>query len=530
MATKSEQAGPRKDALIVLGMHRSGTSAMARVMSLAGATLPSVLMEPGPANVDGHWEPQEVANLNDQIFAGLDSSWSDTFGPRDIRIRPPPTERFVADAREILRRNYGDESCIVFKEPRISIFLDLWKTALREEGYRVGFVIMVRHPLEVAESLKARDGFIKDKSLFLWATYMLSAELGTREEKRLFVKFDDLIANPEAVLDRVEANLDVRLPRRTWESTLEIQDYLKLEHKHHSLGDAGLQVSRLAGIETLYGYLDAACRGEPRNADVVDEVSDWLVSIEQTAGGLLKDEERKRRAAESEIQKLTNLRDALESALLSGEDERRTREAAASSRIAQMSERAEAAEASARQTQEQLSETSAALLAAQEQLGGLEAARRRIAALEAEAAEARKALDEANARHHADKTILERVHQNKVMETEEALHAARAAHAADVADLSARLAEADGRVDIARVRADALAVALASADGERQAGIVALETERRRAATELQAAHDQSSELARELTAVIGDRDQLRRFSIIELQLAVLRRFWPRSR
>ena len=65
---KNGSGGSRKEAIIVAGMHRSGTSAMARMLSLAGASLPERLMPPGPANPEGHWEPLDVTILNDEIF------------------------------------------------------------------------------------------------------------------------------------------------------------------------------------------------------------------------------------------------------------------------------------------------------------------------------------------------------------------------------------------------------------------------------------------------------------------------------
>src|SRR5690349_3715970 len=108
----------RRRALIVLGMHRSGTSAMARILSLAGAALPQTLMGPGVDNPTGFWEPTEVADLNDEVLARFDSRWDDTFGPRRRRNKPLPVGAFVPRARDILRSEFGDKDLIVFKEPR----------------------------------------------------------------------------------------------------------------------------------------------------------------------------------------------------------------------------------------------------------------------------------------------------------------------------------------------------------------------------------------------------------------------------
>jgi hypothetical protein len=306
---------PPKEAIVVLGMHRSGTSAMARALSLAGAQLPSSLMEVGPANPTGHWEPQDAADFNDEMFAALDSSWDDAFGPRELRTRGHNTDQYVEKARLIIRANYGDKTFIVIKDPRFSIFPEVWAKALKAEGYRYSFVIMVRHPLEVADSLKARNGFISNRSFLLWATYMLSSELGTRSEKRLFVNFDDLMEEPEAVLDRIESNFGLKLPRRTWDSAAEIGSFLNPELKHHSAPPDSKRLKPFPVVDRFYAFLEASGRGEAWNADISKEVAGWLDDLENVAGPVIKQIERERRVAETERHNVAVAYRELESAL-----------------------------------------------------------------------------------------------------------------------------------------------------------------------------------------------------------------------
>jgi len=62
----------RKVAILVAGMHRSGTSALARTLSLLGCDLPKTLMPASGGNEAGYWESQAIANLNDEL---LESCW-----------------------------------------------------------------------------------------------------------------------------------------------------------------------------------------------------------------------------------------------------------------------------------------------------------------------------------------------------------------------------------------------------------------------------------------------------------------------
>jgi hypothetical protein len=283
-----ENEPARKHALVVAGMHRSGTSAMARVLSLAGAALPTRLMPPGPANSEGHWEPLDVAALNDEIFGKVDSSWHDLFGPRNIRNRKPPIHRYLPRARKIIQDNYRNEDLIVLKDPRISIFPELWHRALIDEGYSVYYVLMIRHPKEIADSLKARNGFTVNKSLILWATHMLSVDLFTRRKNRVFVNYDELLLDTESLLDKIEDAFKIQMPRRTWTSMISIQDFVNSAHRHHKTDNDDNALPAFPEIERFYAYLTATAKGEIWNEDVSADLAEWLSRLESATAPIIK--------------------------------------------------------------------------------------------------------------------------------------------------------------------------------------------------------------------------------------------------
>ena len=80
MSEPSSGDSTRK-ALLVLGMHRAGTSALARVLALRGASLPENLLPANQGNVDGYWEPQGVVELNERIFDACDTAWEPAWEP-----------------------------------------------------------------------------------------------------------------------------------------------------------------------------------------------------------------------------------------------------------------------------------------------------------------------------------------------------------------------------------------------------------------------------------------------------------------
>ncbi|HZV10643.1 MAG TPA: hypothetical protein VFF94_12845, partial [Novosphingobium sp.] len=75
-----DSGAPGRQAVVVLGMHRSGTSALARIVSLLGADLPATLMPADASNVAGHWESGPVCGVNEALLASAGSRWDDWQG------------------------------------------------------------------------------------------------------------------------------------------------------------------------------------------------------------------------------------------------------------------------------------------------------------------------------------------------------------------------------------------------------------------------------------------------------------------
>src|SRR6185312_3667992 len=64
-----------RQALLVLGMHRSGTSALTRVLGLSGAALPRHKMAPAEDNMLGFWEPQPIVDAHDSFLRQAGTGW-----------------------------------------------------------------------------------------------------------------------------------------------------------------------------------------------------------------------------------------------------------------------------------------------------------------------------------------------------------------------------------------------------------------------------------------------------------------------
>lgn len=239
MTNRSDNTAPGagRAALVVAGMHRSGTSAMARVLGLAGAGMPERVIKAASDNPLGFWEPRDVVALNDEIFRTVGSNWNDIFGARVAALAEPLWRDFLPRARSVIALNYARGDLAVMKDPRVSLVAPLWSTALAEEGFDSRFVIMVRDPIEVAQSIAARDQAPVQASVLAWLSHMVAVERDTRGFKRIFVRYSDLIEDWDAVLDRIRKSLSVDLPVDP-EIANQISGFLSRSARHHTTDEA----------------------------------------------------------------------------------------------------------------------------------------------------------------------------------------------------------------------------------------------------------------------------------------------------
>ncbi len=219
-------------------MHRSGTSALTRVISRLGADLPSNLMPPvKDINEAGFWESMEIYRLNDDILASGGSRWDDWRRFNADWIRSTAKLPFKARALAILEHDFAKSSIFVLKDPRNCRLLPFWLEVLQEFEAEPKCLVPIRNPLEVAASLRRRDGFSQAKSQMLWLRHVLDAELGTRGLKRAFVRYASMLEDWRGAVGALSQELQIAWPRRSATAEYEIDQFLEHRHRHHTVGD-----------------------------------------------------------------------------------------------------------------------------------------------------------------------------------------------------------------------------------------------------------------------------------------------------
>jgi len=151
----------QKSAVIVLGMHRSGTSAMTRVLNLLGLELNREVIAPATDNTTGFWEANRVVDINDEILKRFNSSWDNFLPISEDFLLSKQLDDLRIDAKTLLTEDFNNCTLWVLKDPRLSRTLSFWVPLIESLGHELKIVNMVRHPLEVIESLVARNQFSK---------------------------------------------------------------------------------------------------------------------------------------------------------------------------------------------------------------------------------------------------------------------------------------------------------------------------------------------------------------------------------
>ncbi|MGO8904817.1 MAG: sulfotransferase family protein [Solirubrobacteraceae bacterium] len=202
--TGAGSATPSPEGVVILGMHRSGTSLITRLVSLLGLALcrHDDLLVGLATNPRGHWESRSLLGFNDQLLAELEGTW---FCPPllDPEELPAMLRTHASRALAVLQHAYPERPW-VWKDPRTCVLLPFWSAVLEQ---RAAYVLVVRHPFEVSDSLARRNGCTPLLSLALWERYTRQAMLGASGRPLMVCTYDGVLADPAAWCERLVAFL-----------------------------------------------------------------------------------------------------------------------------------------------------------------------------------------------------------------------------------------------------------------------------------------------------------------------------------
>ncbi len=223
----------RRTAILVAGMHRSGTSALTRVLNLLGFDLPKNLLKPNKGNEKGYWESPSVNQLNDEILIAAGTykwDWRVFSLEKQGSLELATLEK---KALALLEDEFASSRFIVLKDPRICRTMWFWRGVLEAFDANPLVVCPIRNPLEVATSLRKRNILEPAHSHLLWMRYVLDAEAYSRDLPRSFVSFSALLTAWRPTVQRLASDLSLSWPAMSSSTVGEIEEFLSDRHRHN---------------------------------------------------------------------------------------------------------------------------------------------------------------------------------------------------------------------------------------------------------------------------------------------------------
>jgi hypothetical protein len=182
--------------IIVLGMHRSGTSAFTRAVSTLGASMGEA------AHLQKHWENIPMRRMNEKVLVTGGGKWDSP--PDPTWLKSPEVNALVDRARALVNREYVEADAAVWKDPRTCLTVPFWLDVLPGDPV---FLFIYRHPSEVAASLHTRNGFGLGHGYALWERYNADALAAVEGRPTVVLDYATLLTEPVEALVQVSSAL-----------------------------------------------------------------------------------------------------------------------------------------------------------------------------------------------------------------------------------------------------------------------------------------------------------------------------------
>ena len=242
--------------IVVLGMHRSGTSAITYSLKLIGVGLGDNLHPAGFDNPKGFWEDRECLEINEKLLNHLGSAFDRLDFAWECARNNSSIDALKSDAKQLIIRKLNENDGLWgFKDPRTCRLLSFWREVFDSVGCEVNYVIAIRNPLSVASSLASRNRTPFEKSYFLWLQHMLPAVIGSADSHRLVVDYDLLMEKPLEQVGRISEKFSLPMPEENDPFVREyLNNFLDNSLRHTKFSTEHLEKDERAPIDVVRGY------------------------------------------------------------------------------------------------------------------------------------------------------------------------------------------------------------------------------------------------------------------------------------
>jgi hypothetical protein len=249
--------------VVVLGMHRSGTSLLARAISLLGVSFGSRLIQADANNRGGYYEHEGIVGLHKRLLTALDRGWVEPKGTLDLPAHwwtREEVQGIVVELRETMAAEMAaaDPDPFGFKDPRATRVLPLWRQIFRELHVEPIWFLSVRNPAAVAASIEKRDAIPASRTHLLWLQHNLDALAALEGEPVHVVDYDRWFTDFGRQSERIQRALPSRRGDRPEDAPYRLAGLVEQGMRHYT-GGADRMPALLADLYA--GLAEAASTG-----------------------------------------------------------------------------------------------------------------------------------------------------------------------------------------------------------------------------------------------------------------------------
>ncbi len=239
----------------IIGMHRSGTSMLSRMLNICGLDLGAEadMIPAQETNPRGHWEHARIVDINKRILAHFGGTAEDPPVLPERWFERPELQPLYQEASAFVAETFGQATAWGWKDPRTTLTAPFWRRIV--PGLR--FVVCVRNPLDAASSMVARNHITTRHGMGLWQHYTEEALRNTRPEERIVTLYEDYFPNYRQALAPVLAFLGMPSVAQGSPQDDALREYVDagLKHYSHTLDDVLQSPETFTVTKLLYDGL-----------------------------------------------------------------------------------------------------------------------------------------------------------------------------------------------------------------------------------------------------------------------------------
>ncbi|MEN0037233.1 MAG: glycosyltransferase [Cellvibrio sp.] len=260
-----------KKLIVVLGMHRSGTSTVMNALACLGVDLGEDLLPAGADNPKGFFEDKAINELNIEMLNVIDQHWFSLSLVTESDVEKLLDLGYLEKATKMLRDKMGSSHIFGFKDPRVSKLLKFWIKVFSLLDCEVDYVLCLRHPSSVASSLLKRNKTPMRKGYLLWLSYNLTIANELKGRDVVALDYDNLMLSPITQVNYLAKQLNLDLNTKLVDEF--VNEFLDENLRHTNFISTDLKSDQHCPKEVIDAHILMQQLLIPNNEKVINQLA-----------------------------------------------------------------------------------------------------------------------------------------------------------------------------------------------------------------------------------------------------------------